>query len=283
MSKENSSRMWITLGAGCLMIAGLLLSLTLLGSPASPPPPATTAVLPTPSPTEKPHTPEPSPTSDDAADNADDPIAASVNGHPIQYSFWLDAILLDQVASALAARPAPTPDETLRRMISEELVLQAAPPEQMPPAEQVEEYIAMLKQAWGVDDAALVALLEAVGLNHPALERAIQRGLTVNTSVEILRNEGHDITTWINEQRDTADVLIFEDVAAPDISEVQALIAAHLASPAPPPATETPSPNLTIPEIAPDFTLEQSGGGTFTLAEQLDKGPVVLVFFQKCG
>jgi len=50
-------------------------------------------------------------------------------------------------------------------------------------------------------------------------------------------------------------------------------------------ATETPAPtpNRTIPEVAPDFTLEQSGGGAFTLSEQLADGPAVLVFFQRGG
>jgi hypothetical protein len=53
------------------------------------------------------------------------------------------------------------------------------------------------------------------------------------------------------------------------------------------PATETPAPSptpaLAIPSIAPDFTLAQSGGGTFVLTEQLAQGPVVLVFFQRGG
>ena len=60
-------------------------------------------------------------------------------------------------------------------------------------------------------------------------------------------------------------------------------IESPIASPTPAPAPETPTPALTLPEVAPDFTLERAGGGTLTLAEQLAQGPVVLVFFQRCG
>ena len=56
-------------------------------------------------------------------------------------------------------------------------------------------------------------------------------------------------------------------------------------SPIPTPATGTssPTPVLALPQTAPDFTLEQTGGGAFTLSEQLAQGPVVLVFFRVGG
>jgi hypothetical protein len=39
-------------------------------------------------------------------------------------------------------------------------------------------------------------------------------------------------------------------------------------------------PDLSIPQVAPDFTLLQADGRTFTLTEQLAHGPVVLVFLR---
>jgi hypothetical protein len=55
-------------------------------------------------------------------------------------------------------------------------------------------------------------------------------------------------------------------------------------SPTTAPATEPTSPLPTLAsKDAPDFTLERSDGGAFTLSEQLEQGPVVLVFFQRCS
>ncbi len=50
-------------------------------------------------------------------------------------------------------------------------------------------------------------------------------------------------------------------------------------------ASPTPLPTLeaVLPETAPDFTLRGAHNITFTLSEQLAKGPVVLVFFQRGG
>jgi hypothetical protein len=54
-----------------------------------------------------------------------------------------------------------------------------------------------------------------------------------------------------------------------------------------PTAASVTEPTSPLPtgalKAAPDFTLEQVDGGAFTLSEQLAQGPVVLVFFQRCG
>jgi cell division protein FtsN len=49
------------------------------------------------------------------------------------------------------------------------------------------------------------------------------------------------------------------------------------------PPTLTPVPRPEVPEVAPAFTLNRAGGGTFILQNQLEEGPVVLVFFERCG
>lgn len=48
-------------------------------------------------------------------------------------------------------------------------------------------------------------------------------------------------------------------------------------------ATVTPSATAAVLQVAPDFTLQRADGSAFTLAEQLARGPVVLVFFQMVG
>ena len=278
MNQRVISRLWAVLGVGVAVLAGLGLLLAFLGREPSAPAPTITPTTPTPS---------------------EGPVVASVDGRPIRYSFWMETILLDQVMSGLAGQPAPTRDETLQRLINEELALQAFPPEQEPTVDQVEARIAALEQTWGVDDAAVVTALVEAGLDRAAFERATRRLLAVQASLEALQSRGHDTKSWLEEQRASAEIVIneeFENVAAPGLPSAQSPIAtlvtsplsvptieSPIASPTPAPAPETPTPALALPEVAPDFTLERAGGGTLTLAEQLAQGPVVLVFFQRCG
>ncbi len=278
MNQRVISRLWAVLGLGVAVLAGMGLLLVFLGREPSAPAPTITPATPTPS---------------------EGPVIASVDGRPIRYSFWMETILLDQVMSGLAGQPAPTRDETLQRLINEELALQAFPPEQEPTVDQVEARIATLEQTWGVDDAAVVTALVEAGLDSAAFERATRRLLTVQASLEALQSRGHDTQAWLEEQRASAEIVLneeFENAAAPVLPSAQSPMAtlvtsplsvptieSPIASPTPAPAPETPTPTLALPEVAPDFTLERAGGGTLTLAEQLAQGPVVLIFFQRCG
>ena len=276
MNKGSSIRIWTIAGVGIAVVAGLGLLLALLGrGPGELAPIITPAVPP----------------------QSDEPIVASVDGSDISRSSWQEAVLLNQVLSGLAGQPAPTPDETLQRLINEELVLQAILPEQEEPTtEQVETHITALEQGWGVDDSAVVMALERTGLERAMFERAVGRLLMVQAGLETLQEQEGDTDVCLEERRTDADIQVFERVAALPIPTIQSPVPTPRLSPLPTPATEMPlpaptsapptappAPTLALPEIAPDFTLERAGGGALTLSEQLAQGPVALVFFQKCG
>jgi len=267
MNKVISPRIWTIAGVGFTVIVGLGLLLAFLGrEPTEPAPMITPAVPP----------------------QSDEPIVASVDGRAISRSSWMEAVLLDQVLSGLAGQPAPTSDETLQRLINEELVLQAIPPEQELKAEQIEAHIDTLEQTWGVDDTAVVMALERTGLSRATFERSVGRLLMVQAGMETLQGQGYDTAAWLEEQWASADIQIFESVAvlpAPTSPLPVPTVQSPIPSPTPVPATEPPLPTLALalPKVAPDFTLERAGGGTLALAEQLAQGPVVLVFFQRGG
>jgi hypothetical protein len=118
--------------------------------------------------------------------------------------------------------------------------------------------------------------------------------LTVQAALEALESEGHNTTTWLEEQRESAEIVIneeFKGATVPYTPPQSPLAPPDALSPIPTPvpAPETPSTvnaddaDPALPEIAPDFTLVRAGGDRFTLADQLTQGPVVLVFFQRCG
>jgi hypothetical protein len=244
---------------------------------------------------------KPAPVASAIPTSTDDPVVASMvfdqDTRAIRYSFWQETVLLDQVMSGLAGQPAPTPDETLQRLINEELVLHAFPPEQEPTAEQIEARIAALERGWGVGDAAVVTALGKVGLARATFEQTVGRLLAVEAGLEALQSQGYDATAWLEEQRASADIVLnqeLDNLPTPYIPVAQSPVATPLTSPlststvesplpSPTSATSTPVPTLAIPEVAPDFTLERAGGGTLTLSEQLAQGPVVLAFFQRCG
>jgi hypothetical protein len=277
MKPAHLFRVWAILGAVIAVVVGLGLLLAFVGRGPGPSAPAITSTSITPT---------------------DDPTVARVDGRAIQRSFWMEAVLLDQIMSGLAGQRAPMPGETLQRLINEELVLATFPPGEEPTAGQIKVQIITLEQAWGVEDAAVMAALAEVNLTCVEFERAVGRLLQVQASLEILQSQGLDLTTWLEERRASAEIEIFEDTAKSVSPTFQSPLAVSAASPMPAPTMQTlepfptpvlpteiprPSPKLAIPEVAPDFTLPRAGGGALTLMEQLAQGPVALVFFQKGG
>ncbi len=200
--------------------------------------------------------------------SADLPVAI-VEGQPIGLNFWAEAVLLDRAMSRLAGVPAPAPQETLDRLINEVLVLRAAP-QPLPDREEVEARIAALKTAWGVTDEQVVATLGEFGLNWEALERAVSRLMMVQQAQTTLESQGMPIQDWLKRERSRARIVTY-----PERMQVSFVLPTPTATPV---ATSTPKGVQ-----APDFTLEQAGGGTLTLSELMARGPVVLVFFQRCG
>lgn len=276
MGQSNLSRIWIIIGSGCLVVAGFLTLWTVISREPSPPPPTSTPVIPTAtsSPTPLPPTPlPPTPTA------TPDPVVAHVNGYTITHSLWYEATLLDHVASDLAGQEAPQPDQVLQRLISESLIRQAFPPEQEPTEEEIEERISAMERSWGIEDADLVAELEAVGLDREAFYQAIYRVMVVQAGLEELEEQDESLASWLQEQRETAEITTVEGVPTPAIPTPQSLTETQES----PTTTPTPDVSSAIPEVAPEFVLQRATGGTFTLTKQLAEGPVVLVFFQKCG
>jgi hypothetical protein len=304
MNGKSAFRFWALLIIGIAVLAGIGLLFSLLGQGAGEPaliitptptpsqPAATSTTSPPPQTTQEPVSTDASPIATPAAAS----LAASVNGRSISHAFWTEAVLLDQVMNQLAGQPTSHPDETLQRLINEELVLEAFPPAQMPSTEQVEQQIAQLERALGISDADILTALENVGLARAALEQTVERVLVIQQGLQALQSQGYDTAVWLEEQRANADITIDKQSQSPNLSGIPVAqsqsplatpsspaLEVQISTPAPETADESSSPDPAMLQVVPDFTLPQVSGGELTLSEQLARGPVVLVFFQKCG
>jgi hypothetical protein len=277
-NRRSLSPIWIILGTALLAVAGLLLARAFLDLGSAAPAPASVptagAVATSASPTAQPDTatPEPSPTTE--------PLAASVNGYSITRSYLSQTVRLNQVLGQLSGTPAFRQEETLERLITSRLILQGVTAADEPTESEVEAFISSLEQSWGISDETLIQRLEAAGLERAFLTETVRELFTVEAAVQSLEDEGHNLTEWLREQRQDADIKVSEDLVSAE--EAEATPTAQATAQTEPP-TSTPRPEPEVPEVAPDFTLNRAGGGSFTLSEQLEEGPVVLVFFEKCG
>jgi hypothetical protein len=203
-----------------------------------------------------------------------------VNGYSITRSYLSQTVKLNQVLGELSGTPILDEEETLDRLITSRLILQGVSALEEPSASDVEGFIANMERSWGIDDETLVQKLEAAGLERTFLTDSIRELLTVGAAVRRLEDEGQDLGEWVREQEQDAEIMVSEHLVS---TEEAASTPTPEATVETEPPTSTPRPVAEVPEVAPDFTLNQAGGGYFTLGEQLEEGPVVLVFFEKCG
>jgi hypothetical protein len=206
-------------------------------------------------------------------------VAAKVNGYTITQDYLSQTVRLNTVLGKLSGASTLDEKETLDRLVRSQLILQGVTDIEEPSGEEVEDFISALERNWGVSDEDVVEELEAVGLERVFLKETIKRLLTVQAGVESLEADGHNISEWLIEQEENANIMVSEDLAeeSPEASPI-----AEETDEVEPP-TSTPGPQPEVPEVASNFTLKQAGGGSFTLNEQLEKGPVALIFFQRCG
>jgi len=282
----SASRVWILLGASLLVIAAVLLMMAFMRPGAAAPAPTSAPVTAEPTTAPPPtDTPEPSPTPSS--------VVAAVNDYTITGEYLTRATALNQVLSDFAGQESLGESETLQRLIKQQLVLQGAPPNEEPTDEEVEDYIGRMQEAWDIDEETMVEKLENVSVDRGFLEETIHRLLSVQTSVDQLTQEGQDVNTWLSEQEEKTDIKIYQDPSGlseapaeegeeePDTTNTPSVVEVTLSPDVPP--TETPAPEPQVPTVAPAFTLDRAGGGKVSLDSQLEEGPVVLVFFQRCG
>jgi hypothetical protein len=206
---------------------------------------------------------------------------ASINGHTITQAYLQTATALNEVLSQLAGQPSLGGEVTLQRLIKQEVVLQGTSLEDELTQQDVEDYIGRMQEAWDIDEETMLLELGAAGVERTFLEQTIHRLLSVQAAVESVESEGQSISEWLAEQEAEADIRIHQEMAA------QLLVTPEGAEASPTPQVDPPTPSpafeVEVPDVAPDFTLDRAGGGSFTLEDQLEEGPVVLVFFEKCG
>ena len=275
MESISTLRIWALIGVSLLVILGLALLFVTLGHFADFPSSSSSFVASVSS----------TPTQNESNANS---IVASVDGHPIYQNFWMEAYRLDQVLSRFSGQAPPTPEETLQRLVNEELVLRLVAGGATPTTKDVQARIATLEQAWGVDSGTVEAALRQAGLSQQVFERMVWRLLSVQLAMDVLRDQGEDVDEWLARQHATVDIVVSPPSSAfadlpPVLPPSTPAIAPTTLAPSAGGELHTLSSTVTTTTQAVDFTLRLSGGVVLTLTEQLSQGPVVLVFFQRCG
>ncbi len=134
-------------------------------------------------------------------------VVVRVNGEAITAGQWLDAYAVDRLMSAVTRQPAPTPDETLERLINDALLLQRYP-QPVPDDEAVAKRLADIEASTGVTRALLSGQLTAMGVPGEALTATMRHLLRVQAADAALQAEGKEPASWLTQARQEAIIEI---------------------------------------------------------------------------
>jgi len=211
-------------------------------------------------------------------------IVATVDDEPILYSEWQQAVALDWLMNGFVGQIAPSPEETLSRLINQHLVLREARKSGIPKADAVqgEAWVASFLASWNLDEAALDQALARADLTRSDLVgEVVPRLLQVEQALQELPPDG-DSDAWVAELRRRARVVLLENLAAPmpvGLLTPPANTPLSPTQPPPQPTPATPSPGIgpRVGDPAPDFSLKAVDGTTLRLSD-LHGQPVLLTF-----
>jgi peroxiredoxin len=211
-------------------------------------------------------------------------IVATVDDEPILYAEWQRAVALDWLMSGFVDQIAPSPEETLSRLVNEHLVLREARKSGIPKADAVqgEAWLASFLASWNLDEAALEQALARADLTRSDLvEEVVPRLLQVEQALQELPPDG-DGAAWVTELRRRARVVLLENLASPIPVGLVTPPANTPLSPTQPPPQPTPttlSPAIgpRVGDPAPEFSLMAVDGTALRLSD-LHGEPVLLNF-----
>jgi len=223
-------------------------------------------------------------------------VIARVNDAPITQDEWRIVLLLDGVMSRLTQQPMPSAEETLQRLINEQLLLHAAQLNHVSlPLSEAEARIRQIQQAYGISDQQLDGALAFDGLRRADLVRRTARLILVERAIEILRTRHGDLDSWLAQARADSSIVVYQGVSAPPTGETPSATPFSMDTPIAAVqvsnATSTPvEGHLTThddtpsadesPPLAPDFTLLSAQGTPITLSQYRHRSSVVLVFYR---
>ncbi len=146
-------------------------------------------------------------------------IVARVNGEPISARQWIEAYALDLLMSRQLGQPAPTPEETLERLINDALLLQGYPQPE-PDDGQVARRLAELEAATGITTGMITSQLEAWGLPAETLTETLRHLMRVEAANATLE-AGQPVAEWITEARRQATIEVDTKVKAAVLEQLQ--------------------------------------------------------------